>query len=153
MNNTHLEELREERDLTKKEVAQKLKVSASIYGRWEKGNADIPTKRIIQLSNFFNVNIDYLLGLTNKRYESQYNTLLNRKLISKRCREIRDDYKESLRIFAKRFNTTSSTWSAYEKNKTLILGSFLLNICRTGNYSAEWILGISNIKKTNFFHY
>jgi len=40
-----------------------------------------------------------------------------------------------------------------EKNKTLILGSFLLNICRTGNYSAEWILGISNIKKTNFFHY
>lgn len=64
----------------------------------------------------------------------------------KHMREIRRDYNESLRTFAKRLNTSSSIWSAYETGKTLILCSFLIEICLHKGYPADWMLGKTNIK-------
>lgn len=149
MNHIKLEELRNELGLSKKDIAEIFKISDSLYGRWENEKADIPTRRIIQLANFFMVNVDYLLGLTTKRRKIKYDNKLDIEVISQRCREVRNDYNESLRVFSKRFNTTSSTWYAYENGDTFILGSFLLDLCRNGNYSAEWILGKSNTKRIN----
>ena len=68
-------------------------------------------------------------------------------LISNRIREIRNDYNESLRQFVLRLYTSNSTWSAYETGKALILCAFLIEVCKMGNYSADWILGRSDIKK------
>lgn len=141
-----LEELRDELGYSKKSIALQLKVSSSMYGRWENSKADISTKRIIQLANFFEINIDYLLGLTNTKRHVTYIEEIDINMVAERIKEVRKDYKESLRNFSKRLNTSNSTWSAYEQGKVLILGSFLLEICKMGNYSAEWILGKSNIK-------
>ena len=74
------------------------------------------------------------------------NPNINRDLVSKRTREIRNDSKESLRTFSDKLHTSNSTWSAYETGKTLILCAFLMEICKTKNYSADWILGRSDKK-------
>ena len=65
---------------------------------------------------------------------------------SKRIHEIRLDSKKSLRDFASSFNTSGSTWCAYENGKVLILGAFLLELCQKYNVSADWVLGISDKK-------
>lgn len=143
---TRLEQLREENDLTKKQVAQILNVSNSIYTRWENGKEIIPTRRIYQIANYYKVNIDYLLGLSSNRISLFTNNDIVIPIVAKRVREIRKDFNETLREFAKRLNTSNSTWSAYETGKVLILSAFLLEICKMSNYSIDWILGRSENK-------
>ena len=62
-----LEKLRDEKDLLKKEVAKDIGVVESVYSEWENGTLSIPTKRIYQLANYFEVNIDYIFEITEKR--------------------------------------------------------------------------------------
>ena len=62
-----LEKLRDEKDMLKKEMAKEIGVVESVYSEWENGNLSIPTKRIYQLANYYEINIDYLFELTNKR--------------------------------------------------------------------------------------
>ena len=57
--------LREDRDLTQKEVAKELNCSQQVYSNYELGQRDIPTYTLIRLSEFYNVSVDYILGLTN----------------------------------------------------------------------------------------
>ncbi len=71
---------------------------------------------------------------------------IDMKLVASRISEVRKDFNETLRTFVKRLNTSSSTWSAYETGKNLILGTFLIEVCRVGNYSADWMLGRSDKK-------
>ncbi len=143
--NNRLEDLRELSDLTKKDISKILGVSDSIYARWENGKDFIPTRRLYQIAKFYNVNIDYILGLTNKKLEIN-SSEISIDVSSKRIREIRLDSKKSLRDFADGFNTSGSTWCAYENGKVLILGAFLLELCQRYNVSADWILGITDEK-------
>ena len=143
--NNRLEDLRELSDLTKKDISKILGVSDSIYARWENGKDFIPTRRLYQIAKFYNVNIDYILGLTNKKLEIN-SSKISIDVSSKRIREIRLDSKKSLRDFADGFNTFGSTWCAYENGKVLILGAFLLELCQRYNISADWILGITDEK-------
>lgn len=141
-----LEELREINELTKTELANKLGVSDSIYARWENGKDIIPTRRIYQIANIYKINIDYLLGLSNYKINLNSSNIINVDTVSKRIREIRKDFNETLVEFSKRLNTSNSTWSAYETGKVLILCAFLIEVCKFGNYSADWILGRSEEK-------
>lgn len=144
--NNRLEDLRELSDFSKKEFAKILGVSDSIYARWENSKDFIPTKRLYQIASFYNVNIDYILALTNKKIEIITKEQIDINIVAKRTFEIRKDMNESLREFAKRLNTSGSTWHAYEKGKVLILGAFLIEVCKNYNYSADWILGRTNDK-------
>lgn len=146
MLNNRLESLREEIDLTIIEMAKELGVSDSMYSRWEKGRELIPTRRIYQIANYYKINIDYILCLSNLRLNIFSVNEINYDLVSQRALEIRQDYGESLRTFSKRLNTSSSTWSAYETGKVLILSAFIYEICKIGGYSADWILGRSEVK-------
>lgn len=147
--NSNLEELRENKDLTKTEIAKELGVSDSIYIRWEKGKDIIPTDRLYQLANYYKINIDYILGLTNSKIYIKASNKIDLEIISKRVREIRKDYNETLAKFSRRLNTSNSTWSAYETGKVLILCAFLIEVCKFGNYSADWVLGRSEEKYRN----
>ena len=146
MNNNRFEELREQNELTKRSLANKLGVSESIYSRWENNKDIIPTRRLYQLANFYKVNLDYLLGFTSKKISIESSDKIDMNIVPKRMIEIRKDYNETLRQFTDKLNTSNSTWSAYETGKTLILCAFLIEICKIGNYSADWILGRSNNK-------
>lgn len=60
-----LRDLREDRDLSQKRVAELLNMSQTGYSKYETGENDIPTQVLITLSRFYNVSIDYLLGQTD----------------------------------------------------------------------------------------
>lgn len=139
----NLKKIREDNNINCKDLAKILNVSSSAYSRWERNIITIPTKRLIELANYYEVNVDYLLGLTEDKYYIE-RTKFNIEKVSENLREIRKKHNESLRIFCKRFNTSNSTWHAYESGKTTILCSFLLQLCIESGYSADWILGRSN---------
>ena len=57
--------LREDRDLTQKELSMILNCSQQVYSNYELGQRDIPTDILIRLSKFYGVSIDYILGITD----------------------------------------------------------------------------------------
>lgn len=57
--------LREDNDLTQKEIASILNMSQTGYSKYETGENDIPTKILIDLAKYYNTSIDYLLGVTD----------------------------------------------------------------------------------------
>lgn len=61
--NLVMKELREDRDLRQKEVADYLKIDQRVYSRYETGINAIPIEKLILLCEFYNVSADYLLGL------------------------------------------------------------------------------------------
>ncbi|MBR5231720.1 MAG: helix-turn-helix transcriptional regulator [Clostridia bacterium] len=61
-----LRDLREDHDMTQKELSIKLGMSQTGYSKYETGENDVPTIILIRLSRLYNVSIDYLLGETNE---------------------------------------------------------------------------------------
>jgi len=62
-----IRELREDNDLTQREVAEMLGMSQTGYSKYETGTNDIPTAVLIKLADFYKTSVDYLLGRTNLR--------------------------------------------------------------------------------------
>ncbi len=62
-----IRDLREDRDLTQKQVAQLLGMSQTGYSKYETGENDIPTAVLIKLADFYETTTDYLLGRTDKK--------------------------------------------------------------------------------------
>ena len=59
-----IRDLREDKDLKQRQIADYLNCSQQVYSNYELGQRDIPTDVLIKLANFYNVSIDYLLGQT-----------------------------------------------------------------------------------------
>ena len=59
-----IRDLREDKDLTQREVAEILHCSQQVYSNYELGQRDIPTEVLIRLSDFYLVSVDYILGIS-----------------------------------------------------------------------------------------
>jgi len=66
MANTRLRDLREDRDLRQKQIAELLNCSQVCYSRYELGKRDIPTDVLIKLADFYRVSVDYILMRTDE---------------------------------------------------------------------------------------
>ena len=59
--------LREDSDMNQTKVANYLGMSQTGYSKYETGENDIPTAVLIKLSKLYDVSIDYMLGVTDKK--------------------------------------------------------------------------------------
>ncbi len=57
--------LREDNDLTRKELGEKLNIPQRTYAYYESGQRTIPPEVLIKLVDFYDVSVDYILGRTN----------------------------------------------------------------------------------------
>lgn len=62
-----LKDLREDNDLLQKDIAKKLGISQQYYSQYELGNYTMPIEMLIELSKEYNVSLDYLVGLSDKK--------------------------------------------------------------------------------------
>jgi len=62
-----IRDLREDADLSQRQVAEALHCSQQAYSNYELGQRDIPSAVLIQLAKLYNTSVDYLLGLTDIR--------------------------------------------------------------------------------------
>lgn len=60
-----IKDLREDHDLTQKQISKILNCSQQVYSNYELGQRDIPTEILISLSRHYDVSVDYILGLTD----------------------------------------------------------------------------------------
>lgn len=61
-----IKDMREDKDLLQKDVADFLNISQTNYSKYELGKINIPISTLKKMAIFFDTSIDYLLGLTDE---------------------------------------------------------------------------------------
>jgi len=62
-----IRDLREDKDLTQREMGEILMCSQRVYSNYERGELDIPTEILIKLADFHGVSVDYILNRTDQK--------------------------------------------------------------------------------------
>lgn len=63
---TRLRDLREDKDLSQKSIAEFLHIHQTTYSDYELGNLNVPVVVLSQLADFYNTSIDYLVHRTDE---------------------------------------------------------------------------------------
>ena len=61
-----IKDLREDNDITQKEIAEYLHIKQNTYSQYENGQRQLPIDALIALATFYNPSTDYILGLTTE---------------------------------------------------------------------------------------
>ena len=67
MYQNRLRDLREDKDMKQKDLAELLKIHQTTYSDYELGRLNIPVATLHILADFYKVSTDYLLGRTNRK--------------------------------------------------------------------------------------
>ena len=65
--NMRLKDIREDLDITQKELAARLHIGQNTYSQYENGQRGLPIVVLMQLTVIFDTSADYILGLTDER--------------------------------------------------------------------------------------
>lgn len=60
-----IRDMREDKDLTQREVSDYLLCDQSLYSKYERGERPLPLELVDRLADFYGVSVDYLLGRTD----------------------------------------------------------------------------------------
>ena len=147
MNLNKIFEMREYHDLTQQELAKTIGGNRTSISNWE-NEKEIPNiKRANKIAEHFQISLDYLFNLSKvKNYNNGKKGEIDKHLVGNRLKELRQEHNLTLRQLAKELNTTSSTLSAYESGKTLLLTAFAIQLCKKYGISMDWLYGKRNIK-------
>ena len=61
-----IRDLRNDHGLTQKQIAKLLSVSQNTYAQYEIGVSRFPLDAVVKLAEYYNVSVDYLVGLTDE---------------------------------------------------------------------------------------
>lgn len=141
-----MKNIREDHDLTQKEVANILNVNRSTYSLWELGINIIPLKYLSKFSDYFNYSIDYTLGLTNSKKENLKKGF-NIHTLGKNLKDIRVKNGLSQENIATILNVSQACIARYEKGLIEISTSNLYKFSKEFNVSINRLCGKEKIIK------
>lgn len=135
--------LRERYGYSQREIAEVLGTDRSLIALWENGYANIALKQLIKLAYFYQVPIDYLLGIIDEIDSYSYHFISDMNLINigLKLKEIRKKANLTQEKFAQKIDTKRSSISYYEIGKMMISTADLKQICETFGVSADYIVG------------
>ena len=61
-----LKDIREDRDITQKQIADYLHIKQNTYSQYENGQRGLPIEILCKLAVYFDTSTDYILGLTDE---------------------------------------------------------------------------------------
>lgn len=141
-----LKEVRTYNLYTQKYIADILGVSQSTYAGWENYKRIIPLKHLNKLSNYYDLSLDYLLGLTDENKKIK-KLDLNIDIASKNFTTIRKDNNLTTRELADILKVGYSTISSYENKDYFLSTHACYDLARAFNVSVDWLLGKSKDKE------
>lgn len=60
-----IRDIREDNDLTQKQIADYLMCDQSLYSKYEREERELPLHLAVMLAQYYHVSVDYLVGLTH----------------------------------------------------------------------------------------
>ena len=126
--------------MTQNDIAQLLNCTRYAYSLWEINKNTIPLYYLNKLSNCLNINIDYLVDLSEQKYIEFQKVEINKIELGKRIKYARKSINYTQDKLASKLNTTHSVISAYESGKTSVPTLFMIEIAKKKNKSLNWFL-------------
>lgn len=62
-----IRDLREDNDLTQRQIAEVLLCDQSLYSKYERGERELPLNLAVKLAQYYGVSLDYLTGLSDEK--------------------------------------------------------------------------------------
>lgn len=140
MNTDKIKYLRDELEITQEEISNVLGCTRTAYSLWEINKNTIPLYYLNKISNVYNINIDYLVDLSNKKYVNFKKVEIDKVKSGKRLREARKSINYTQEKLASKLNTTHSVISSYESGKSTVSTLFIIEIAKITNKSLNWLL-------------
>ena len=138
--------IREDHDLSQKEMANILNVNRSTYSLWELGINIIPIKYLSKFSDYFNCSIDYTLGLDNNK-----NVNIKKGFdiftLGRNLKEIRVKNGLSQENIASILNVSQACIARYERGLIEISTSNLYKYSKEFNISITKLCGKEEVNK------
>ena len=135
-----MKNIREDHDLSQKEMAKILNVNRSTYSLWELGINIIPVKYLSKFSDYFNYSIDYILGLTNTK-NINLEKGFNLNTLGKNLKAVRLKKGLSQENIADILNVSQACITRYEKGLIEISTSNLYKYSKEFNISMTKLCG------------
>ena len=140
MNTEKIKNIREELEITQEDISKVLGCIRTTYSLWERNNNTIPLYYLNKISNEYNINIDYLVDLSNDKYIKFDKVEIDRINLGKKLKEARKSINYTQEKLASKLNTTHSVISAYESGKSTVSTLFIIEIAKLTNKSLNWLL-------------
>lgn len=144
-----LAEIREDNDISQAEMAEILNVKRSTYSLWELGINIIPFNYLYKFAQYFNLSIDYVLGITNNRKHIEY-AHFDLKTIGQSLKEIRLQNDLSQVALSKKLNITQACIVRYEKGLICISTSNIYKYSKYFNITIDDIITKKSENITDF---
>ena len=141
-----LKDLRFDKYEKQEDIAKLLNITRSSYNNYENQFTILPIKYLETLCNHFDVSIDYLLNLTDKKSYYKYSKI-DKVKAGIRLKEFRKENRLTKKDLADFLNIVPTSLAWNEKGRNLISTSFLYKICNEYNLSADYLLGRVNYPK------
>ena len=140
MNTEKIKYIREELEITQNEISEMLGCTRSAYSLWEINKNTIPLNYLNKLYNILNINIDYLVDLSDKKTINFNKIEINREKLGERIKQARKSINYTQEKLANKLKTTHSVISAYESGKTAVPTLFMIEIAKITKKSLNWFL-------------
>ena len=140
MNNEKIKNIREELEITQEDISRVLGCTRTAYSLWEINKNTILLYYLNKISNEYNINIDYLVDLSDEKVIKFRKVKINQIELGKRIKEARKSINYTQEKLASKLNTTHSVISAYESGKTKVPTVFLYEIAKLTNKTFNWFL-------------
>lgn len=110
---TRLKSLRAERGITQETVSAVLGIGKSTYQNYEQGLSGAPLRRLLQLSAYFDVSLDYLCGYSDERTRAA-ESVSNPISLAERLRTLRKERNRTQIAVAQQVGIIVRTYVKYE---------------------------------------
>ena len=133
INMERLKNIREDHDLTQREMAYILNVKRSTYSLWELGINIIPLDCLSKFADYFDYSLDYVLGISNNKNKGNIEKGLDLKILGENIKKLRKNQNLSQENIASILNVTQACVNRYENGKILISTSNLYKLSKEFN--------------------
>ncbi len=132
--------IRTKLDLTQLEVAHRLKVTLSVYKLYEAGIRPMKIQELNELSNYFKISLNALLGLSHNLKEfGPYD--IDYKYLRFSLKYIRRINRVTQKELAKEFHLSTPTIARYEKYPYILKADYLFLFANKFHISIDYICG------------
>lgn len=132
--------IREDRELKQWQIAEELNVDRTTYSGWETGKDTIPLRKLYELSNYYKLSIDYIVGLFPKKQYIYTGDFIDPIIVGKKLKKLRAKNNLKQKDLIKMLNISPSSYSAYENGQVLIQTSFIYEIAKKYDASIDEII-------------
>lgn len=130
---------RTDSDHNQDDIANLLNTCRSTYSQWEYGINNFPLDKLIIFADYYNISIDYLVELNDKK-EIKKCLSGNVDKLPKKLKLIRKENGDNQKLLSKILDIPQTTYSNYETGKVEIPLPILVNYCKYYNISIDYML-------------